>query len=101
LEQNDRVRVVFENRECFELIIDHVKPEDEGIYKAVAINPLGEDMTVGRLTTTSMLIFFIEKALAKYALIFGQKLSYIVFIRLAKSVFSQVLSRSSHINPFC
>ncbi|XP_074600440.1 uncharacterized protein LOC141854581 isoform X3 [Brevipalpus obovatus] len=52
LEQSDRVRVVFENKECFELIIDHVKPEDEGIYKAVATNPLGEDMTVGRLTTT-------------------------------------------------
>ncbi|XP_015782492.1 obscurin isoform X3 [Tetranychus urticae] len=50
LETNDRVRIIYENKEVFELFIDHVKPEDAGLYKAFAINSLGEDSTSGRVT---------------------------------------------------
>ncbi|XP_053213912.1 obscurin-like isoform X4 [Panonychus citri] len=49
---DDRVRIIYENKEIFELFIDHVKPEDAGVYKAIAINTHGEDSTSGKVTIT-------------------------------------------------
>lgn len=54
MKTNDRVKIITENKEVFELIIEHVNPEDMGLYKCVAINREGEDTTSGRLTITSM-----------------------------------------------
>lgn len=53
LKQDDRVRVVFESKEVFELIIDHATLEDAGEYKCVAVNPEGKDVTSGKISVTS------------------------------------------------
>jgi len=53
LKTNDRVKIIAESKEVFELMIEHVCPEDQGVYKCVVINREGEDTTSGRLTVTS------------------------------------------------
>ncbi|CAL1291290.1 unnamed protein product [Larinioides sclopetarius] len=50
LKVDDRVRVVYESKEVFELILDHVVAKDAGTYTIVATNAEGEDKTVGNLS---------------------------------------------------
>ncbi|GFT33266.1 obscurin [Nephila pilipes] len=50
LKLDDRVRVVYENKEVFELILDHVVAKDAGTYTVIATNAEGEDKTVGNLS---------------------------------------------------
>lgn len=53
LEQNERVGVVYEKVNTYELVIEHVTAEDEGVYKCIAMNSEGKDETTGKLTVTS------------------------------------------------
>ncbi|KAG8195169.1 hypothetical protein JTE90_023344 [Oedothorax gibbosus] len=50
LKLDDRVRVVYETKEVFELILDHVVAKDAGTYTVAASNAEGEDKTVGNLS---------------------------------------------------
>ncbi|XP_054712056.1 obscurin-like isoform X2 [Uloborus diversus] len=50
LKLDDRVRVSYESKEVFELILDHVVAKDAGTYSCVATNREGEDKTVGTLS---------------------------------------------------
>ncbi|GBN51287.1 Obscurin, partial [Araneus ventricosus] len=50
LKLDDRVRVVYESKEVFELILDHVVAKDAGTYTIIATNVEGEDKTVGNLS---------------------------------------------------
>lgn len=53
LKLDERVRVSFESKEVFELILDHVVAKDAGVYSCVATNSEGEDKTVGTLSVVS------------------------------------------------
>nr|XP_042904670.1 obscurin-like isoform X3 [Parasteatoda tepidariorum] len=50
LKFDDRVRVSYESKEVFELILDHVIPSDAGTYTVIATNIEGEDKSVGNLS---------------------------------------------------
>ncbi|XP_035216758.1 obscurin-like isoform X2 [Stegodyphus dumicola] len=50
LKLDDRIRVSYESKEVFELILDHVVAKDAGTYSCVATNSEGEDKTVGTLS---------------------------------------------------
>ncbi|KAF8768294.1 Obscurin like protein [Argiope bruennichi] len=50
LKLDDRVRVVYESKEVFELILEHVVAKDAGTYTIIATNIEGEDKTVGNLS---------------------------------------------------
>ncbi|XP_037503804.1 obscurin isoform X6 [Rhipicephalus sanguineus] len=53
LQEDDRVRVIFESKEVFELVIDHISFEDMGKYTCVAVNSEGKDESSGRITVTT------------------------------------------------
>lgn len=53
LQMDDRIRVHYENKEVFELIIDHVTEQDSAVYSCVAMNSEGCDSTAGCITVTS------------------------------------------------
>ena len=55
LKEDNRIKVLFESKEVFELMIEHVNEKDQGIYKCVAVNSEGKDETSGRITVTSQL----------------------------------------------
>lgn len=57
---DDRVRVSYESKEVFELILDHVVAKDAGTYSCVATNTEGEDKTVGTLSVVSKWKIFIS-----------------------------------------
>ncbi|RWS25061.1 muscle M-line assembly protein unc-89-like protein [Leptotrombidium deliense] len=52
LEEDNRVKIIQESKEAYELVIDQVKPTDAGVYKCVARNKEGEDETTGKITIT-------------------------------------------------
>ncbi|CAG2158572.1 unnamed protein product [Oppiella nova] len=52
LKEDKRIKILFESKEVFELMIDHITEEDAGLYKCVAINSEGKDETSGRITVT-------------------------------------------------
>ncbi|XP_075733476.1 obscurin isoform X5 [Rhipicephalus microplus] len=56
LKEDDRVRVIFESKEVFELVIDHICFDDMGKYTCVAVNSEGKDESSGRITVTSAVI---------------------------------------------
>ncbi|XP_064466282.1 obscurin-like isoform X4 [Ornithodoros turicata] len=58
LKDDDRVKVVFENKEVFEIVIDHIDFQDAGEYSCVAVNSEGRDETTGRITVTKDKILF-------------------------------------------
>ncbi|XP_037503799.1 obscurin isoform X1 [Rhipicephalus sanguineus] len=58
LQEDDRVRVIFESKEVFELVIDHISFEDMGKYTCVAVNSEGKDESSGRITVTKDKILF-------------------------------------------
>lgn len=47
------MKVVWQSKEVFEIVIEHVKPEDAGVYKCTAINSEGEDETSGKISVSS------------------------------------------------
>ncbi|XP_075733477.1 obscurin isoform X6 [Rhipicephalus microplus] len=53
LKEDDRVRVIFESKEVFELVIDHICFDDMGKYTCVAVNSEGKDESSGRITVTT------------------------------------------------
>jgi len=57
LVEDDRVRVLRESKEVFEIMIDHVTSADAGNYKCVAVNSEGQDETCGKITVTSKFNF--------------------------------------------
>ncbi|EEC19673.1 conserved hypothetical protein, partial [Ixodes scapularis] len=60
LKEDDRVRVIFESKEVFELVIDHISFEDMGKYSCVAVNSEGKDESSGTITVTSKCIKIAE-----------------------------------------
>lgn len=56
---DDRIRVSYESKEVFELILDHVVAKDAGTYSCVATNSEGEDKTVGNLSVVSKCSFLL------------------------------------------
>lgn len=56
LQEDDRVKVLFESKEVFELVIDHISFEDMGKYTCVAVNCEGKDESSGTITVTSAVI---------------------------------------------
>ncbi|XP_075532272.1 obscurin isoform X7 [Dermacentor variabilis] len=53
LQEDDRVKVLFESKEVLELVIDHISFEDMGKYTCVAVNSEGKDESSGRITVTT------------------------------------------------
>ncbi|XP_022664918.1 obscurin-like isoform X4 [Varroa destructor] len=58
LQMDDRIRVHYENKEVFELIIDHVTEQDSAVYSCVAMNSEGCDSTAGCITVTKSKVLF-------------------------------------------
>lgn len=58
LQEDDRVKVLFESKEVFELVIDHISFEDMGKYTCVAVNCEGKDESSGTITVTKDKILF-------------------------------------------
>ncbi|XP_075532246.1 obscurin isoform X3 [Dermacentor variabilis] len=58
LQEDDRVKVLFESKEVLELVIDHISFEDMGKYTCVAVNSEGKDESSGRITVTKDKILF-------------------------------------------
>ncbi|XP_040072551.1 obscurin isoform X2 [Ixodes scapularis] len=58
LKEDDRVRVIYESKEVFELVIDHISFEDMGKYSCVAVNSEGKDESSGTITVTKDKILF-------------------------------------------
>jgi hypothetical protein len=65
---------LFESKEVFEIMIDHVTPEDAGVYKCVAVNSEGKDETSGRITVNSELLWI---SIISQISIFFQKLTFL------------------------
>lgn len=57
LKEDDHLKILFQSKEVFEIFIEHVKPEDAGHYKCVAINPEGQDETAMQLKVTGKFEF--------------------------------------------
>lgn len=55
LEQDERIRVIFETPEVLELILENVTEEDSGEYKVIANNCMGESESVGNIKVVSKL----------------------------------------------
>lgn len=53
LEEDERVKVMYQTKEVFELFIDHAKTSDGGEYRCVAKNNQGEDETSAKISVTS------------------------------------------------
>ncbi|XP_075678853.1 obscurin isoform X3 [Dermatophagoides pteronyssinus] len=52
LESNDRVQILFQSKEVFEIVLKNVCQKDAGLYRCVATNPEGQAETSGRITVT-------------------------------------------------
>ncbi|XP_054168063.1 obscurin-like [Oppia nitens] len=52
LKEDKRMKVLFESKEVFELVIEHITEADAGVYKCVAINSEGKDETSGTITVS-------------------------------------------------
>ncbi|XP_067145351.1 LOW QUALITY PROTEIN: obscurin-like [Centruroides vittatus] len=58
LKEDERVRISYETKEVFELILDHVTGADAGEYSCVAVNSEGKDTTTGVIKVTKHKILF-------------------------------------------
>lgn len=50
LKEDDHLKINFQSKEVFEIIIEHIKPSDAGVYKCIAVNMQGEAETSGKIT---------------------------------------------------
>lgn len=53
LQEDAHLKVLFQSKEVFEIMIEHVKAEDAGLYKCIAVNSEGRDETSGRISVSS------------------------------------------------